>query len=1110
MKIFISAVSDQFKACRDAIASDLRAVGAEVVVQEDFQQHGRSLLEKLEEYIDTCDRVIVLVGNAYGFAPGPKAQPQGKSSRSYTQWEYFFSQGERLDRNRVAAKETFVYFASPDFLASHPVEQTEEVRKLQKKFTDEIRQSGKDRNTFGSLHELRALVLRDGFRLGKQQDRSKDFPHLPPGLTPEFLSALGKLAFVTQPILLEDLFEVVTNSEAIPEAIFRTAGRQGISPYDVPYIERREGETSIRQSLDEKLRSCGGAMLIRARAGLGKTRELADLAARFCECGGVVCVAKGEGDIRMNRLSAFPDALRGSPVLFVLDDLHRRVISSTNNQESYVDRLGAFIKFMETSLLPGEMFVVATTRSEKHHMRHLEFDAGHEVWRRFRVFDLPEYTIDGLQEMLMRLSRCSNIRIDEEKASDMVLNSDRTPRTIVLNVDRAQRSGDILTPDTWLPSQGRTWEVCFREACGFWPTTEYVYQSLQLVYESGMPTRSKYINELAGELAGTDTSAAVDGLIDMGLLGFRSGLLDAFSDEQLRDSLITTGHKLPKIEDHWFPLTTSVLRAIGEHKEWHEDLRSLMMHDSLSAESRERMATEAISCGHQHADVYSWRAIARFNIRDFTGAEADSTEAIARGQVDFFGFRGLTRCMRAMDENNKEVRNAFIREAENDFDKALHSNPEEEVSRYFRGIARAELGKYAQAEEDFDKAIMIGYEPELGAARFRRGQVREDQGRNREAEADYTEAIEQGRDDSTLFYRRANVRMKLSEFADAIEDFSEAINRGRKDAGVFMQRGLAQLAIDEFEGAEKDFSDAAKINPELAESYYFRGRTRHIQKSFIEAEQDYSRAIELGYEEADVFGYRGSLRQKLDRFSEAESDLTQAIERGMDEANVYVERAFARFQQGAMSGAVEDFTRAIDRGEQSAAMYYFRGIASDDLKAAEADLTLAIMKGIDDVNVYANRAYTRIRLGNLDGAREDCECAREQDPDSANTHRCWGDLHLSMRGYDDAISLYEAAIDAEDNPAQRFALGLAQLLSGRLEEAEATYSAALESASVDDAQYAASEIENWAERQQDRFSSPGANGAKAKILSELTARYIPDASTDGATAKKEPGKDHEH
>jgi hypothetical protein len=36
MKIFLSAVSGQFKACRDVLRSDLSAVGAKVVVQEDF------------------------------------------------------------------------------------------------------------------------------------------------------------------------------------------------------------------------------------------------------------------------------------------------------------------------------------------------------------------------------------------------------------------------------------------------------------------------------------------------------------------------------------------------------------------------------------------------------------------------------------------------------------------------------------------------------------------------------------------------------------------------------------------------------------------------------------------------------------------------------------------------------------------------------------------------------------------------------------------------------------------------------------------------------------------------------------------------------------------
>jgi hypothetical protein len=69
MKIFLSAATVQFRVCRDALCSDLSAVGAEVMVQEDFQQHGGSLLKKLECYIASSDRMIALVGDAYGFEP---------------------------------------------------------------------------------------------------------------------------------------------------------------------------------------------------------------------------------------------------------------------------------------------------------------------------------------------------------------------------------------------------------------------------------------------------------------------------------------------------------------------------------------------------------------------------------------------------------------------------------------------------------------------------------------------------------------------------------------------------------------------------------------------------------------------------------------------------------------------------------------------------------------------------------------------------------------------------------------------------------------------------------------------------------------------------------
>ena len=176
-QIFISAVSEQFKECRDALRTDLAAVGADVKVQEEFQQHGGTLLEKLEKYIASCDRVIALVGSAYGCEPEPAATPANAPSRSYTQWEYHFASGERLDGTQAKAKPVYVYFALARYLEQHSVEQSDVAALRQQEFIDQIRSSGKDRNKFDSIDELVRLVLLDGFKLS---NASKPLPHKRP------------------------------------------------------------------------------------------------------------------------------------------------------------------------------------------------------------------------------------------------------------------------------------------------------------------------------------------------------------------------------------------------------------------------------------------------------------------------------------------------------------------------------------------------------------------------------------------------------------------------------------------------------------------------------------------------------------------------------------------------------------------------------------------------------------------------------------------------------------------------------------------------------------------------------------------------------------------
>jgi tetratricopeptide (TPR) repeat protein len=177
LRIFLSAVSGQFKDCRDALASDLRAIGCEVKVQEDFQQGPRTLIERLQEYIAQCDRVIALVGDAYGFEAAGVAVPAVNPPRSYTQWEYFFTLGERLNGPRVPRKDLYLYFASEQFLREHPVEQPAEHAERQRRFREEVLATGEHWAAFDSLDHLCRWVLRDGWQMNERPRKPRNLPY---------------------------------------------------------------------------------------------------------------------------------------------------------------------------------------------------------------------------------------------------------------------------------------------------------------------------------------------------------------------------------------------------------------------------------------------------------------------------------------------------------------------------------------------------------------------------------------------------------------------------------------------------------------------------------------------------------------------------------------------------------------------------------------------------------------------------------------------------------------------------------------------------------------------------------------------------------------------
>src|SRR5271166_4829957 len=69
VKLFLSCVSDEFGAYREALRHALTRPNVEIKIQEDFKLPGRDTLAMLEDYIERCNAVVHFVGEMAGSTP---------------------------------------------------------------------------------------------------------------------------------------------------------------------------------------------------------------------------------------------------------------------------------------------------------------------------------------------------------------------------------------------------------------------------------------------------------------------------------------------------------------------------------------------------------------------------------------------------------------------------------------------------------------------------------------------------------------------------------------------------------------------------------------------------------------------------------------------------------------------------------------------------------------------------------------------------------------------------------------------------------------------------------------------------------------------------------
>ncbi len=159
-----------------------------------------------------------------------------------------------------------------------------------------------------------------------------------------------------------------------------------------------------------------------------------------------------------------------------------------------------------------------------------------------------------------------------------------------------------------------------------------------------------------------------------------------------------------------------------------------------------------------------------------------------------------------------------LKEAVEDYDRAIAINPRYVEALDYRGVVHCRLGNMHQAISDFDRAVEIN--PKYPEAYNDRGIAHDAMGDHAFAIEDYDKAIEINPAYWGAYYNRARACFALGDYTRVIEDCSRSIEINPKFAEAYNMRGIANDSLGNYGRAVDDFGMAVKINPNFAKAYY--------------------------------------------------------------------------------------------------------------------------------------------------------------------------------------------------------------------------------------------------------------------------------------------------
>lgn len=270
---------------------------------------------------------------------------------------------------------------------------------------------------------------------------------------------------------------------------------------------------------------------------------------------------------------------------------------------------------------------------------------------------------------------------------------------------------------------------------------------------------------------------------------------------------------------------------------------------------------QAIKAKPYLADPYYFRALAKLNLDDYQGAEADCTRALElnKFKTEAYKLRGFARQQQGRDL-----------EAIEDYETGLKDNPYDKYFLYYKGVAQSAAGLLDASDTTFRQ--LERHHPRFDEGAAATGRLRLLQGDTVAALAAADRAISLNRTLLSPWILKAQIHADRRDWPLALKDMDEAILLRPDEPDFYVNRAYLRYNDDDFTGAMADYNYALELDKDYEAALFNRALLRLEVRDLLRAVSDFSRVLELDPANFHALYNRGLAYLQLEQYGEALED----------------------------------------------------------------------------------------------------------------------------------------------------------------------------------------------------------------------------------------------